>query len=167
MENVNKQPGLSKISEVKGDIKEIKEIEHENSSEDVSSENEKEKKNESIKKEGSHSNSQISGKSNKKNVIEGDKLELKNSEEDDEEKKSSVNNENSEKSKGEKEKSFLIENSSEDEGYKNESKSISNSQYKDLKEENFHSIEEYYAELRKIYNSNIINNEIRASLPSR
>ena len=101
MENVNKQPGLSKISEVKGDIKEIKEIEHESSSEDVSSENEKEKKNESIKKEGSHSNSQISAKSNKENVIEGDLLELKNSEEDDEEKKSSVNNENSEKSKGE------------------------------------------------------------------
>jgi len=153
MDNVNKQPGLSKISEVKGAIKEIKEIEHENSSEDVSSE--KEKKNESLKKEGSHSNSQISGKSNKENVIEGDKLELKNSEDDEEEKKSSVNNENSEKSKeGEKEKSFLSENSSEDEGNKNESKSISNSQYKDLKEENFHSIEEYYAELRKIYNSN-------------
>jgi len=151
MDNVNKQPGLSKISEVKGAIKEIKEIEHENSSEDVSSE--KEKKNESLKKEGSHSNSQISGKSNKENVIEGDKLELKNSEDDEEEKKSSVNN--SEKSKeGEKEKSFLSENSSEDEGNKNESKSISNSQYKDLKEENFHSIEEYYAELRKIYNSN-------------
>ena len=152
----NKQPGLSKISEVKGAIKEIKEIEHENSSEEISSENEKEnnksKKNESLKKEGSHSNSQISGKSNKENIIEGDKLELKNSEEDDEEKKSSENNENSEKSK--KEKSFLSENSSEDEGNKNESKSISNSQYKDLKEENFHSIEEYYAELRKVYNSN-------------
>ena len=158
MENVNKQPGLSKISEVKGAIKAIKEIEHENSSEEISSENEKEnnksKKNESLKKEGSHSNSQISRKSNKENIIEGDKLELKNSEEDDEEKKSSENNENSEKSKEQKEKSFLSENSSEDEGNKNESKSISNSQYKDLKEENFHSIEEYYAELRKIYNSN-------------
>ena len=158
MENVNKQPGLSKISEVKGAIKAIKEIEHENSSEEISSENEKEnnksKKNESLKKEGSHSNSQISRKSNKENIIEGDKLELKNSEEDDEEKKSSEINENSEKSKEQKEKSFLSENSSEDEGNKNESKSISNSQYKDLKEENFHSIEEYYAELRKIYNSN-------------
>ena len=158
MENVNKQPGLSKISEVKGAIKAIKEIEHENSSEEISSENEKEnnksKKNESLKKEGSHSNSQISRKSNKEDIIEGDKLELKNSEEDDEEKKSSENNENSEKSKEQKEKSFLSENSSEDEGNKNESKSISNSQYKDLKEENFHSIEEYYAELRKIYNSN-------------
>ena len=163
MENVNKQPGLSKISEVKGAIKAIKEIEHENSSEEISSENEKEnnksKKNESLKKEGSHSNSQISRKSNKENIIEGDKLELKNSEEDDEEKKSSENNENSEKSKEQKEKSFLSENSSEDEGNKNESKSISNSQYKDLKEENFHSIEEYYAELRK-YIIQIINIKI-------
>ena len=87
MENVNKQPGLSKISEVKGTIKEI---EHENSSEEISSENEKEnnksKKNESLKKEVSHSNSQISGKSNKENIIEGDKLELKNSEEDEDKK---------------------------------------------------------------------------------
>ena len=33
MDNVNKQPGLSKKSEV-GAIKEIKEIEHENSSEE-------------------------------------------------------------------------------------------------------------------------------------
>ena len=47
MENVNKQQGLTKISEVAGAIKEI---EHENSSEDVSSDQEnqnKSKKNES------------------------------------------------------------------------------------------------------------------------
>ena len=37
MDNVNKQPGISKISEVGA----IKEIEHENSSEEMSSENEK------------------------------------------------------------------------------------------------------------------------------
>ena len=47
MENVNKQQGLAKISEVAGAIKEI---EHENSSEDISSDQEnqnKSKKNES------------------------------------------------------------------------------------------------------------------------
>ena len=38
MENINKPQGLAKISEVPGAIKEI---EHENSSEDVSSVNEK------------------------------------------------------------------------------------------------------------------------------
>ena len=38
MENVNKQQGLKKISELGG---EIKEIEHENSSDDLSSDNEK------------------------------------------------------------------------------------------------------------------------------
>ena len=43
MENINKQQGgLSKIGEVPGAIKEI---EHENSSEDVSSENENNSKN--------------------------------------------------------------------------------------------------------------------------
>ena len=157
MENVNKQQGLAKISEVAGAIKEI---EHENSSEDISSDQEnqnKSKKNESkvsSKKNASQSksNSQISKKSN--NVNNGEKLKLKNSEEDEDEKRSSENNENSQKSKNQKDKSFLSEDSSEDEGNKNGSKSISNSQYQEIKEANFHSIEEYYAELRKVYNSN-------------
>ena len=160
MENVNKQSGLSKIQEVPGAIKEI---EHENSSEDISSEDEKANKSKknsskaSSKKEGSKSvlNSQASKKSNKdNNKAEG--LELKNSEEDEDEKKESEKNENSQKSKEEKNKSFLSdnENSSEDEGNKVGSKTISSSQYQEIKEANFHSIEEYYAELRKTYNAN-------------
>ena len=156
----NKQSGLSKIQEVPGAIKEI---EHENSSEDISSEDEKANKskknssNISSKKEGSKSvfNSQTSKKSNKDNY-KAEGLELKNSEEDEDEKKESEKNENSQKSKEEKNKSFLSdnENSSEDEGNKVGSKTISSSQYQEIKEANFHSIEEYYAELRKTYNAN-------------
>jgi len=157
MENVNKQPGLQKIQEVGA----IKEIEHENSSEDISSEQEKQNKSEkniskaSSKKDASsvlNSKSKKSSKENNKN----DKLDLKNSEDEDEDckkSKSSEKNENSPK-KEEKEKSFLSENSSEDEGNAAGSKTISSSQYQDIKEANFHSIEEYYAELRKKYNAN-------------
>ena len=157
MENVNKQPGLQKIQEVGA----IKEIEQENSSEDVSSEQEKQNKSEkniskaSSKKDASsvlNSKSKKSSKENNKN----DKLDLKNSEDEDEDSKkskSSEKNENSPK-KEEKEKSFLSENSSEDEGNAAGSKTISSSQYQDIKEANFHSIEEYYAELRKKYNAN-------------
>ena len=154
MESVNKQPGLAKIAEVPGAIKEI---EHENSSEDLSSENEKSNKSKknsskiSSKKQASNSiaNSQAS-KENK-----GDKLELKNSENSDEEdKKDSENKSQKSKDQNDKDKSFLSENSSEDEGNKIGSKTISSSQYHDIKEANFHSIEEYYAELRKTYNAN-------------
>ena len=154
MEGVNKQPGLAKIAEVPGAIKEI---EHENSSEDLSSENEKSNKSKknsskiSSKKQASNSiaNSQAS-KENK-----GDKLELKNSENSDEEdKKDSENKSQKSKDQNDKDKSFLSENSSEDEGNKIGSKTISSSQYHDIKEANFHSIEEYYAELRKTYNAN-------------
>ena len=154
MESVNKQPGLAKIAEVPGAIKEI---EHENSSEDLSSENEKSNKSKknsskiSFKKQASNSiaNSQAS-KENK-----GDKLELKNSENSDEEdKKDSENKSQKSKDQNDKDKSFLSENSSEDEGNKIGSKTISSSQYHDIKEANFHSIEEYYAELRKTYNAN-------------
>ena len=154
MEGVNKQTGLAKIAEVPGAIKEI---EHENSSEDLSSENEKSNKSKknsskiSSKKQASNSiaNSQAS-KENK-----GDKLELKNSENSDEEdKKDSENKSQKSKDQNDKDKSFLSENSSEDEGNKIGSKTISSSQYHDIKEANFHSIEEYYAELRKTYNAN-------------
>ena len=150
MEGVNKQQCLGKISEVQGAIKEI---EHENSSEEGSSEHEKSvksKKNSSkvsSKKEASHS---ISNSQNNENAKD-DKLQLKNSEDEEDDKKSSEKNE---KSKEQKDKSFLSDESSEDEGNKNGSKSVSNSQYQELKESSFHSIEDYYAELRKIYNAN-------------
>ena len=152
MENINKQPGLTKISEVPGAIKEI---EHENSSEDLSSENEKSNKS---KKESSKVSSkkdsiasQVSKKSNEDE--KGGKLQLKNSEDEEEEEKKSGNNDNS-KNKDQKDKSFLSEESSEDEGNKIGSKTISSKSYQEIKEANFHSIEEYYAELRKTYNAN-------------
>ena len=155
MEN-NKQQGLNKLSELGG---EIKEIEHENSSEDFSSDHEKSNKSKksiskaSSKKEGSQKQSKSqASKSNKENK---DELQLKNSEEDEGEGEKKSSSENfSQKSKEQKDKSLLSENSSEDEGNKEGSKSISNSQYQEIKEANFHSIEEYYAELRKVYNAN-------------
>ena len=149
MENINKQQGLGKIHEVPG---EIKEIDHENSSEDISSEQGKDnsKKSKSKNKSGSLEGSQIS----KKLEDLGKKLDLnkdseKNSSDLDQEK----NDEKEDKDKSEK---------SEEEGEKSEneeeekigSKTISNSQYQEIKEANFHSIEEYYAELRKNYNEN-------------
>jgi hypothetical protein len=160
MDNINKQQGLKKISELGG---EIKEIEHENSSEDFSSDNEKSNKSkkniskESSKKEASQNKSKSNSQASKSNKENKDDLQLKNSEEDEGEgegeKKSSSDN-YSQKSKEQKDKSLLSENSSEDEGNKEGSKSISNSQYQEIKEANFHSIEEYYAELRKVYNAN-------------
>ena len=154
MENVNKPQGLAKIAEVPGAIKEI---EHENSSEDISSDQEKSikskkgSKNASKKEDSKSIVSQESKKSNKEKKV--GKLELRNSEEEEDEKKDSEN-EKSKKSKDQKDKSFLSEESSEDEGNKVGSKTISSSQYNELKEANFHSIEEYYAELRKTYNAN-------------
>ena len=144
MENINKQTGLGKISEVPGAIKEI---EHENSSEDVSSENEKshnESKN-SNKKSGSAMDSQVS----KKLEDLEKKLDLKNSEDETEKRSSEPEKE---KEKGKEDKGAESGESSEDEGAKNGSKSVSNTQYQEIKEANFHSIEEYYAELRKVYN---------------
>ena len=161
MEGVNKQPGLAKIGEVPGAIKEI---EHENSSEDVSSDQEKSVKSKSkknlskmsSKKEASNSiASQTSKKSSKEN--KGGKLELKNSENSDEEENEKKENDNisqKSKEKKEKDKSFASDESSEDEGNKIGSKTISSNEYQELKEANFHSIEEYYAELRKTYNAN-------------
>ena len=55
MDTNNKQSGLSKMGEVPGAIKEI---EHENSSEDISSENENSKKEEKKPKEKSKSGSE-------------------------------------------------------------------------------------------------------------
>ena len=157
MENVNKPQGLAKIAEVPGAIKEI---EHENSSEDISSEHEKSNKSikNSLKKEDSKSiESQESKKSNKEQKKVG-KLELRHSEDEEDEKKDSESNEKSkskeQKKDKDKDKSFLSEESSEDEGNKIGSKTISSSQYHEIKEANFHSIEEYYAELRKTYNAN-------------
>ena len=76
MDSNSKQP-LSKMGEVPGAIKEI---EHENSSEDISSENENSKNNEknsqSKSKTGSEADSQIS----KKIDDLGQKLDLKQSE---------------------------------------------------------------------------------------
>ena len=143
MENINKQQGgLSKIGEVPGAIKEI---EHENSSEDVSSENENNSKNSvSKRKSESEMDSQIS----KRLEDLGKKLDLKQSDEETEKKSSE---QEKEKHGEDKDKSESGE-SSEDEGAKNGSKSVSNSQYQEIKEANFHSIEEYYAELRKVYN---------------
>ena len=66
--------------------------------------------------------------------------------------KSSEQEKEKKEEKEEKEKESESGESSEDEGAKNGSKSISNSQYQEIKEANFHSIEEYYAELRKVYN---------------
>ena len=159
MEGVNKQPGLAKIGEVPGAIKEI---EQENSSEDISSDQEKSiksksKKNSSkisSKKEASNSIvSQASKKSSKEN--KGGKLQLKNSENsEEEEKKDSEKISQKSKEHKDKDKSFASDESSEEEGNKIGSKTISSNQYQDLKEENFHSIEEYYEELRKTYNSN-------------
>ena len=153
MENINKQPAIAKIGEVPGAIKEI---EHENSSEDLSSENEKSNKSKKTSsklssKKGSIANSQASRKSNEE--IKGTKFQLKNSE-DEEDQKKSENNENSKSKEEKKDKFFLSDESSEDEGNKIGSKTISSKSYKEIKEENFHSIEEYYAELRKTYNAN-------------
>ena len=143
MENINKQQGLGKISEVPG---EIKEIEHENSSEDVSSERDNHSK-KSKQKSGSEMDSQIS----KRLDDLGKKLDLKQSDEETEKRSSDQEKENQKEGK-DKDKESESGESSEDEGAKNESKSVSNSQYQEIKEANFHSIEEYYAELRKIYN---------------
>ena len=142
MENINKPQGLAKISEVPGAIKEI---EHENSSEDVSSVNEK--NNSKNSKQEKSIDSQISKKLDDLNK----KLDLKQSEDETEKKSSELDKENENQNEEEKEKDSEAE-SSEDEGMKNASKSVSNSQYQEIKEANFHSIEEYYAELRKIYN---------------
>ena len=142
MENINKPQGLAKISEVPGAIKEI---EHENSSEDVSSANEK--NNSKNSKQEKSIDSQISKKLDDLNK----KLDLKQSEDETEKKSSELDKENENQNEEEKEKDSEAE-SSEDEGMKNASKSVSNSQYQEIKEANFHSIEEYYAELRKIYN---------------
>ena len=147
MDNIGKQTGLGKISEVPGAIKEI---EHENSSEDISSEKEKSNKSKNShinEKSGSAVDSQISKKLDDFNK----KLDLKQSE-DETEKKSSEQEKEKKEEKEEKEKESESGESSEDEGAKNGSKSISNSQYQEIKEANFHSIEEYYAELRKVYN---------------
>ena len=149
MENINKQQGLGKIHEVPG---EIKEIEHENSSEDISSDHGKDnsKKSKSKNKSGSLEGSQIS----KKLEDLGKKLDLnKDSEKNSSDLEQEKNDEKEDKDKSEK---------SEEEGEKSEneeeekigSKTISNSQYQEIKEANFHSIEEYYAELRKNYNEN-------------
>ena len=147
MDSNSKQP-LSKMGEVPGAIKEI---EHENSSEDISSENENSKNNEknsqSKSKTGSEADSQIS----KKIDDLGQKLDLKQSDEESE-KKSNESEKEKEEKEIEKDKNSESAESSEDEGAKNESKSVSNSQYQEIKEANFHSIEEYYAELRKVYN---------------
>ena len=142
MENIIKPQGLAKISEVPGAIKEI---EHENSSEDVSSVNEK--NNSKNSKQEKSIDSQISKKLDDLNK----KLDLKQSEDETEKKSSELDKENENQNEEEKEKDSEAE-SSEDEGMKNASKSVSNSQYQEIKEANFHSIEEYYAELRKIYN---------------
>ena len=142
MENINKPQGLAKISEVPGAIKEI---EHENSSEDVSSVNEK--NNSKNSKQEKSIDSQISKKLDDLNK----KLDLKQSEDETEKKSSELDKENENQNEEEKEKDSEGE-SSEDDGMKNASKSASNSQYQEIKEANFHSIEEYYAELRKIYN---------------
>ena len=142
MENINKPQGLAKISEVPGAIKEI---EHENSSEDVSSVNEK--NNSKNSKQEKSIDSQISKKLDDLNK----KLDLKQSEDETEKKSSELDKENENQNEEEKEKDSEAE-SSEDEGMKNASKSVSNSQYQEIKEANFHSIEQYYAELRKIYN---------------
>ena len=142
MENISKPQGLAKISEVPGAIKEI---EHENSSEDVSSVNEK--NNSKNSKQEKSIDSQISKKLDDLNK----KLDLKQSEDETEKKSSELDKENENQNEEEKEKDSEAE-SSEDEGMKNASKSVSNSQYQEIKEANFHSIEEYYAELRKIYN---------------
>ena len=142
MENINKPQGLAKISEVPGAIKEI---EHENSSEDVSSVNEK--NNSKNSKQEKSIDSQISKKLDDLNK----KLDLKQSEDETEKKRRELDKENENQNEEEKEKDSEAE-SSEDEGMKNASKSVSNSQYQEIKEANFHSIEEYYAELRKIYN---------------
>ena len=142
MENINKPQGLAKISEVPGAIKEI---EHENSSEDVSSVNEK--NNSKNSKQEKSIDSQISKKLDDLNK----KLDLKQSEDETEKKSSELDKENENQNEEEKEKDSEAE-SSEDDGMKNASKSVSNSQYQEIKEANFHSIEEYYAELRKIYN---------------
>ena len=142
MENINKPQGLAKISEVPGAIKEI---EHENSSEDVSSVNEK--NNSKNSKQEKSIDSQISKKLDDLNK----KLDLKQSEDETEKKSSELDKENENQNEEEKEKDSEGE-SSEDDGMKNASKSVSNSQYQEIKEANFHSIEEYYAELRKIYN---------------
>ena len=142
MENINKPQGLAKISEVPGAIKEI---EHENSSEDVSSVNEK--NNSKNSKQEKSIDSQISKKLDDLNK----KLDLKQSEDETEKKSSELDKENENQNEEEKEKDSEAE-SSEDDGMKNASKSVSNSQYQEIKEANFHSIEQYYAELRKIYN---------------
>ena len=142
MENIIKPQGLAKISEVPGAIKEI---EHENSSEDVSSVNEK--NNSKNSKQEKSIDSQISKKLDDLNK----KLDLKQSEDETEKKSSELDKENENQNEEEKEKDSEGE-SSEDDGMKNASKSVSNSQYQEIKEANFHSIEEYYAELRKIYN---------------
>ena len=142
MENINKPQGLGKISEVPGAIKEI---EHENSSEDVSSDHEK-----NDSKQSHKADSSIDSQISKKLEDLGNKLDLKQS--DDETEKKSDENENENEEQKDKEKDSEEGDSSEDEGAKNGSKSVSNSQYQEIKEANFHSIEEYYAELRKIYN---------------
>ena len=145
MDSNSKQP-LSKMGEVPGAIKEI---EHENSSEDISSENENSKKEEKKPKEKSKSGSEADSQISKKLDEMDQKLDLKPSEEESDKKS---NEPEKEKENEEKEKGSESGESSEDEGAKNESKSISNSQYQEIKEANFHSIEEYYAELRKVYN---------------
>ena len=134
MENTNKPLAKSsKMPEVTGAIKEI---EQENSSEELSSERVLSK----------HSSKKGSEEQKKSKGEENQVKEKGEHKEGDEE-------EGEEKENEEKEKmSESQESSEEEEENKNKSKSISNSQYQDLKEANFHSIEEYYEELRKVYN---------------
>ena len=150
MENINKQQGLEKIGEVPG---EIKENENENSSEDMSSALEKNnsKKLKSKEKSESGEGSQIS----KKLDDLGKKLDLDMKQSEDESVKKDSEKENEKDEDNEKDKSdegAEEAEESEEEEVKNESKSISNSQYQEIKEANFNSILEYYAELRKVYN---------------
>ena len=150
MENINKQQGLEKIGELPG---EIKENENENSSEDMSSALEKNnsKKLKSKEKSESGEGSQIS----KKLDDLGKKLDLDMKQSEDESVKKDSEKENEKDEDNEKDKSdegAEEAEESEEEEVKNESKSISNSQYQEIKEANFNSILEYYAELRKVYN---------------
>ena len=149
MENINKQQGLEKIGELPG---EIKENENENSSEDMSAlEKNNSKKLKSKEKSESGEGSQIS----KKLDDLGKKLDLDMKQSEDESVKKDSEKENEKDEDNEKDKSDEGAEEAEEfeeEEVKNESKSISNSQYQEIKEANFNSILEYYAELRKVYN---------------
>ena len=136
MENINKQSVLPQISEVAG---EIKEIEHENSSDEFSSEHNKENasKQKSNNQNISKNTSKNKSSANVSNEEGGKELHLNNSNEEDSKKS---DNENSAKD----EESDLDEN-------ENQSKSISGQQYQEKKQSDFASIEDYYEELRKIY----------------